>query len=952
MSQLSKEAPNKYMLFAGPLSEKSPFLKSTGLLDRRKMNAKRIFKVGCLGLSIILSFSLLATFPVYAANAQNPIMWADVPDPSIIRVGNNYYMSSTTMHMNPGVPIMKSTNLVNWEVVNYVYPTLGNGNRENLNNGQNEYGNGSWASSLRYKNGTYYLSFMSYTSNNTYIYQTTDIESGTWTRYALGTAYHDSSLLFDDDGRVYLIYGAGDIKVVELTSDARAVKAGGLNKTLITNAGSIAGSGGLAAEGAHAFKINGRYYIFLISWPSGGVRTELVYRSDRIDGTYTGRVILQNPGVGIAQGGVVDTPDGKWYAMLFRDTGAVGRIPYLVPVTWSGDGWPVLGSTTDTGINITVGSKFVACDGFDSGTSPGLMWQWNHNPDNNYWSYNSARPGYFRLTNGSVRANIHTAKNTLTQRTFGGESSAIVAMETGGMKDGDYAGLSAFQFYYGYVGVKISGTSKSIVMVRGSTNNSNQTSSPVEVANVPLNQNRVYWKVYTDFRNQTDKAYFYYSLDGNQWTAIGSTLQMAYTLPHFMGYRFGLFTYATKSTGGYVDFDYFKLEPTPVGGCSIGNTPTPTPTNTQPPQTNPIAWYQFDETSGATAADSSGNGRTANLVNGPTWTAGRIGNAIDINGGTQHVSLPAGVVNGLNDFSIATWVRLDTTGNWRRIFDFGNNTTTNMYLTTTNGSVIRFAITTGGSGAEQRIDGSSALPTGAWHHVAVTRSGSTGRLYIDGTQVGQNTGLSLSPASLGSTTNNWIGRSQYSADAYLDGQVDDFRIYNRALSAAEVQGLFNSSGGTPTPTPTSPPSGELLTNGNIETGTSGWSVFGAGALSANTSVVHGGVQSLLIIGRTASWNGISQSMTSKLINGRTYTTNVWVRTQSGTPNAKVTLQLTANGTTSYITLAPAATINSSGWTLLSGTATVSWTGTLSSANFYVETSSGADSFYIDDASFR
>jgi hypothetical protein len=163
---------------------------------------------------------------------------------------------------------------------------------------------------------------------------------------------------------------------------------------------------------------------------------------------------------------------------------------------------------------------------------------------------------------------------------------------------------------------------------------------------------------------------------------------------------------------------------------------------------------------------------------------------------------------------------------------------------------------------------------------------------------------------------------------------------------------FNTGGGIPTPTPTPPPSGEVLTNGNAESGTTGWAVFGSGTLSSNTSVVHGGSRSLSLTGRTASWNGISQNVTSKLINGRSYTTNVWVRTQSGTPSAKVTLQLTANGSTSFISLAPARAVNSSGWTQLSGTATVSWSGTLSSATFYVETSSGTDSFFIDDASFK
>jgi hypothetical protein len=143
----------------------------------------------------------------------------------------------------------------------------------------------------------------------------------------------------------------------------------------------------------------------------------------------------------------------------------------------------------------------------------------------------------------------------------------------------------------------------------------------------------------------------------------------------------------------------------------------------------------------------------------------------------------------------------------------------------------------------------------------------------------------------------------------------------------------------------------LLTNGNIESGTSGWSAFGAGTVAANTSVVHSGVNSLLRTGRTASWNSPSQDLTSKVTNGKTYTTNVWMRTQSGTPTGKATMALTANGTTNFVTLAQGA-VNSSGWTLLTGTTTVSWSGTLSSARFYVETTSGTDSFSIDDVSMQ
>ena len=219
--------------------------------------------------------------------------------------------------------------------------------------------------------------------------------------------------------------------------------------------------------------------------------------------------------------------------------------------------------------------------------------------------------------------------------------------------------------------------------------------------------------------------------------------------------------------------------------------------------TNPVVWYKFDETSGTTAADSSGFGKNATLVNGPTWVAGKSGNAVNLDGTNDYVSMPSGIVSGLNDFSIATWVKQDALKTWSRIFDIGTGTTVNMFLTPSGGGTIRFAITTGGSGAEQRINGTATLATGAWKHVAVTLAGSVGTLYVDGVQVGQNSSMTLKPSSLGSATQNWIGRSEYSADPYLDGQIDDFRIYDRALSASEVQGLWGGS--TPTPTPTSTP---------------------------------------------------------------------------------------------------------------------------------------------------
>ncbi|MBN2512244.1 MAG: fibronectin type III domain-containing protein, partial [Sedimentisphaerales bacterium] len=165
-------------------------------------------------------------------------------------------------------------------------------------------------------------------------------------------------------------------------------------------------------------------------------------------------------------------------------------------------------------------------------------------------------------------------------------------------------------------------------------------------------------------------------------------------------------------------------------------------------------------------------------------------NGLDLDGTNDHVSLRTGVVDGLTDFTIAVWVNLDTISNWSRIFDFGTGTSVNMFLTPRSGSgAVRFAITTSGAGGEKQINGTAALPTGTWTHVAVTLAGSTGILYVNGAEVGRNNSMNLTPDSLGATTQNYIGRSQYSADAYLNGRIDEFRIYAAALSAADVSAL-------------------------------------------------------------------------------------------------------------------------------------------------------------------
>ena len=267
------------------------------------------------GLGIALACSCAA----YAATVNNPIMYVDSPDPSIVRVDDAYYMVTTTMHFAPGVPVFKSTDLAQWRTVGYAYQTLTNNDQQNLNGGKDAYGKGSWASSIRYHKGFFYVLTPSYTTGKTHLYKTADVESGQWSEVQL-PFYHDPSLFFDDDGTVWVFYGSGDqISYVQLNDDASGVKAGGKSGKLGgVSINQVTGTSNyyVQQEGSHMEKVNGEYYLFTISWPAGKSRSEIVYRSKNLLSGFSGRYFLSDNGV--AQGGIFDTPDGKWYALLFR----------------------------------------------------------------------------------------------------------------------------------------------------------------------------------------------------------------------------------------------------------------------------------------------------------------------------------------------------------------------------------------------------------------------------------------------------------------------------------------------------------------------------------------------------------------------------------------------------------------------------------------------------------
>jgi beta-xylosidase len=501
-----------------------------------------------------------------AQPAHNPIIWADVPDIALIRVGKTYYMSSTTMHMSPGLPIMKSADLVNWSMASYAYDTLADNAAFRLENGNNAYGAGSWASSLRYHDGMFHASTFSANTGRTHIYSTRDPDHGPWKETSFAPSLGDHSLFFDDDGRVYMVCGSGRISLVELEPDLSGIKPGGVNRVIVDSVNALFGAdqGGLKGEGSQLFKINGRYYLFNIASPgTRWARTVIVHRAGAITGPYEGRIALDDRG--IAQGGLIDSPDGKWYAYLFRDNGAVGRIPYLVPVTWK-DGWPVLGQDGEVPMTLDIAaggqgasgaSGIVASDEFNR--RPGapdlpLAWQWNHNPEPRNWSL-TRRPGYLSFVTSRIDSSLPEARNTLTQRTFGPSSSATTSIDVSGMKDGDWAGLAAFQAKYGFVGVKMNDGAKSLVMV------SADSGRPEEIASVPLAGNTAQLKVEAEFDSAPEVARFSYSLDGKSWTPLGRPSRLVYTFPHFMGYRYALFFYSTRTAGGRVDFDYFRIGP-------------------------------------------------------------------------------------------------------------------------------------------------------------------------------------------------------------------------------------------------------------------------------------------------------------------------------------------------------------------------------------------------------
>ncbi len=530
------------------------------------MNVRNIIlTIGILCTSI----GLPARISAEQAQMQNPVLWADVPDPDVIRVGDDYYMVSTTMHLMPGCPIMHSKDLVNWNVISYVFDTLNDTPYYNLEGGS-VYGKGQWATSLRYHNGRFYALF---SPNDhpykSYIYTTTD-PAGKWEVLSRTRHFHDSSFLFDDDGKVYVFSGSGEIHVTELEPDLSDVKQGGIDQVVITQDDDTSG----LHEGSRAIKHNGKYYVMVINWPAGRPRRQLCYRADKITGPYERQVVLEDNFAGFpyaGQGTIVDAPDGKWWGMIFQDRGAVGRVLTLMPCRWI-DGWPMLGNdegkipeTMNYERMSESATGIVSSDTFDA-PELGKNWQWNHCPDNTAWSLTD-RKGYLRLKTSRQAQNIYEAPNTISQRMEGPACRAEICMDISHMNDGDVAGFGAFNGHSTLMSIKKHGN-KTYLVKHNTTVNFKEGSKVIdfvddtEEASLEITGDKIYLRVDGDFRLNKDTATCHYSIDGKNWSPIGNEYKMRYDYTRlFMGSRFAIYNYATSTPGGYVDVDYFDYQP-------------------------------------------------------------------------------------------------------------------------------------------------------------------------------------------------------------------------------------------------------------------------------------------------------------------------------------------------------------------------------------------------------
>ncbi|MFC0533633.1 family 43 glycosylhydrolase [Phytohabitans kaempferiae] len=492
----------------------------------------------------------------------NPVLWQDFADIDIIRVGDAYYYSASTMHYSPGAPILRSYDLVNWEFAGHSVPRLDFDNGAYDMSGGRAYVKGIWASTLNYRpsNSTFYwIGCVEF--NRSYVYTASTVE-GPWTKRArINNCYYDAGLLVDDNDTMYVAYGNGTISVAQLAAD-------GLSQVRAQQVFTTPSSVG-TLEGARFYKRNGSYYIWLTR-PANG---QYVLKASNPWGPYEMRqVLLDLPGPisggGVPhQGGLVQTQNGQWYYMSFVDAFPGGRVPALAPISWTSDGWPVLQT-----VNGRWGTSYqypnvprpprqvkpmIGTDTF-AGTALSPQWEWNHNPDTSRYSVNNG----LRLQTATVTNDLYSARNTLTHRIQGPTSTATIELDYSTMANGDRAGLAMLRDQSAWIGVRRENGAYRVSMTNGLTMNSSwaTTGTGAEQASAAVSGGRIWLRVNADIRPGSGRqATFSYSTNGSTFTRLGPAFTLNNAWQFFMGYRFGIFNHATQSLGGAVTVRRFDL---------------------------------------------------------------------------------------------------------------------------------------------------------------------------------------------------------------------------------------------------------------------------------------------------------------------------------------------------------------------------------------------------------
>ena len=522
----------------------------------------------------------------------NPLFYDEFSDPDILRVGDDYYLAGTTMHTVPGLVILHSKDLVNWENISYCFDRFDfPDDAFSLKNHQEIYGQGVWAPAIRYANGQFYV-FTNINGKGLQCYTSKDIR-GPWKHHNMQGRIYDLSVLFDDDGKIYAIHGYGEVKCTELKADM----SGPIEETERT----IIPEGNAVGEGHHMYKINGMYYLISTDYMPNG-RT-LCSRSKSIWGPYETITITADETFGyhaasltqvpqgvkyrigedgtkfgipevdkdatactnIHQGGIVEDQNGQWWALLMMDFHSIGRTVTLAPITWK-DGWPMLGlegnlgraprtwikpavssQTSQTRPTSSPRAPYERSENFDNKVL-GRIWQWNHNPDDSKWSLKNGR---LRLQTMPAEQ-LMWARNTLTQRVIGPTSVATVELYTKGMKDGDVAGLGNINVPCSWIGIVKEGKQTILRCFEQTTN---------DTIDNPFTSltSKIYLRMVGDYDH--DRAHYEYSLDGKVFKQLGREMPLSYQLISFQGSRYALFAFNYKGrNGGFAEFDNFTVE--------------------------------------------------------------------------------------------------------------------------------------------------------------------------------------------------------------------------------------------------------------------------------------------------------------------------------------------------------------------------------------------------------